>query len=396
MAETKLRKDFRGCRAAVKMRSGIPLRPGVQSEVREINQRRIPRAMITIGVDFSKRSSVYSVLDSEGKRVKRFKMENNPLLMKEFFEDLSDEPKELTMEATGNWGLYYETVKGYVDHFHLGHPLKMKAITQSENKNDNNDADMIAKLTRSGFLPKAHITSLGTRQLRSLLRFRLFMVRERTALRNQIQVLLDRNIWPCQRPGSFKNPLCQRGLVWLETLDLPDRERFILDQALKSFSHLGKQISDIEKYVQTESLELPGTEYLRTVPGFHKSKVHIYTVLLEIDDITRFKKARNLAHYAGLIPREHSSGDKHRTGHLVKQANSHLRGAILESVFGAITKDKSLRTYYQSVKLRRGSGPAIIATARKLSYAIYHVLKDRTCYKVLPSTTVSGPLTAEE
>jgi len=352
--------------------------------------------MITIGVDFSKRTSVYSVLDGNGQRIKRFKMENNPVLMKEFFEALGDEPKELTMEATRNWGLYYETVKGHVDHFYLGHPLKMRAITQSETKNDSNDADLIAKLTRSGFLPKAHISGLETRQLRSLLRFRLFLVRQRTALRNQIQTLLDRNIWPCQRPGSFKNPLCQRGLLWLGSLELPERERFILDQALKSFFGLNRQIGDIERYAQAQSVELPGTEYLRTVPGFHRSKVHIYTVLLEIDDIHRFKKARNLAHYAGLIPREHSSGDKHRTGHLIKQANSHLRGAILESVFGAIAKDKTLRTYYQSVKIRRGSGAAIIATARKLSYAIYHVLKDRTCYKVFPSVTANGASAAED
>jgi transposase len=349
--------------------------------------------MITIGVDFSKRTSVYSVLDSQGQRIKRIKLENDPNLMEQFFKTLPEnEPRELTLEATRNWGLYYETVKGYVEHFHLGHPVKMKAITQSETKNDKNDADMIARLTRSGFLPKAYISSLGTRQLRSLLRFRVFLVRERTALRNQVQTLIDRNVWPCQRPASFKSPFCKKGLAWLKVLELPERERFILNQCLKSFYHLTKQIMDIECYVETQSLDLAGIEHLRTVPGFHKSKVHIYTVLLEVDDIRRFNKARNLAHYAGLIPRERSSGDVHRRGHLVKQANKHLRGAIIESVFGAMMKDKTLRTYYQVVKDRRGSGPAIIATARKLSYAIYHVLKDQTNYKVFPSATASGPL----
>ena len=198
--------------------------------------------------------------------------------------------------------------------------------------------------------------------------------------------------WLCQRPASFKSPFSQRGLAWLKALELPERERFILDQCLKSFSHLTKQMIDIEHYVEGQSLDLPGIEYLRTVPGFHRSKVHIYTVLLEVDDINRFNKARNLAHYAGLIPRERSSGDNHRTGRLVKQANKHLRTAIIESVFGAMMKDRDLRSYYQSVKDRRGSGPAIIATARKLSYAIYHVLKDRTNYKAFSSVTASGPL----
>jgi len=351
--------------------------------------------MLTIGVDFSKRTSVYSVWDATGHRLLRCKLDNEPGVMRQFFESLpAQEPLQLAMEATRNWGLYYETVRGYVDHFYLAHPVKMKAITQSETKNDANDADLIARLTQSGFLPTAHISSLGTRQLRSLLRFRTFCVHQRTAVRNQVQTLIDRNVWPAERPSSFKNPFSRRGLAWLQTLSLPERERFILTQCLATVTHLTQQITAIERYVQDQALDLPGSAYLKTVPGFHHSKVHLYTVLLEIDDIQRFTKARNLAHYAGLIPREHSSGDTHRTGRLVKQANKHLRTALLESVFGAILADRGLRAYYQSVKARRGSGPAIIATTRKLSYAVYHVLKDQTVYRAqpFPPVTASGPL----
>jgi transposase len=351
--------------------------------------------MLTIGVDFSKRTSVYSVWDASGQRIQRCKLDNEPQVMRQFFERLPAEPVQLAMEATRNWGLYYETVKGYVARFYLAHPVKMKAITASETKNDQHDADLIARLTQSGFLPTAHISRLGTRQLRSLLRFRTFCVHERTAVRNQVQTLLDRNLWPAERPGSFKNPFSRRGLAWLATLPLPERERFILTQCLATDTHLTQQIAAIERYVAAQALELPGLAYLKTVPGFHRSKVHCYTVLLEIDDIARFSKARNLAHYAGLIPRERSSGETHRTGRLVQQANKHLRTALLESVFGAILADRGLRSYYQAVKARRGAGPAIIATTRKLSYAVYHVLKDQVAYKPFPPVTASGPLAEE-
>jgi len=353
--------------------------------------------MLTIGVDFSKRTSVYSVWDATGHRLQRCKLDNEPQVMRQFFQALPAEPIQLAMEATRNWGLYYETVRGSVDHFYLAHPVKMKAITQSETKNDQHDADLIARLTQSGFLPTAHISSLGTRQLRSLRRFRTFCVHERTAVRNQVQTLIDRNVWPAQRPTSFKNPCSRRGLAWLTTVSLPERERFILTQCLATYAHVTHQITAMEREVERQAVDLPGIAYLRTVPGFHKSRVHLYTVLLEIDDIQRFHKARNLAHYAGLIPREHSSGDTHRTGRLVKQANKHLRTALLESVFGAMLADRSLRAYYQSVKDRRGSGPAIIATTRQLSYAVYHVLKDQTAYRAqsFPPATASGPLAEE-
>ena len=347
--------------------------------------------MITIGVDFSKRTSSYHVLDEKGERLKRCKVENTPQAIEQFFGDLPNEPKQLTMEASRNWGLYYETVKPHVDIFHLGHPKKMKAITDSETKNDPNDAELIARLTYSKFLPEAHVACADTRQLRSLLRFRHFLVKQRSAIKNQTHVLIDRNFWPCQMPGSFKDLFCKRGLLWLKNLVLPERERFILDDCLKTHQELTKKILELESFINAQADDLPGMKHLRTVPGFKKSKVHAYIVLLEADEMARFHKAKHFAHYAGLVPREFSSGDKHRTGRLVKSANIFLRNALIESVFGAIRSDRELRAYYQSVKQRAGSGSAIVASARKLSYAVYHVLKDRTNYKAFPPATAFHP-----
>lgn len=347
--------------------------------------------MITIGVDFSKRTSCYHVLDEKGQRLKRCKVENDPHKIREFFKELPMGQIQLAMEATRNWGLYFETVKPYIDDFHLGHPKKMKAITESETKNDPNDAEMIARLTYSEFLPEAHVTDMDTRQLRSLLRFRYFLVKQRRSIRNQVHILIDRNLWPCQKPGSFKDIFCKRGLKWLIDLELPPRERFILDECLKTYWNLSRQVASLEEFINSQACDLPGIPYLRTVPGFKKSNVHLYIVLLEADNIARFRKAKHFAHYAGLIPREFSSGDKHRTGRLVKDANLFLRNAIIESVFGAIRSNRRLKDYYQSVKDRRGSGAAIIASARKLSYAIWHVLKDQTNYRPFPPATACHP-----
>jgi len=336
--------------------------------------------MLTIGVDFSKKSSVYRVLDAKGQWVAGRKIENRPEFIHAFLDELAG-PKQLALEATRNWGLYYECVKEHVDRFYLGHPKKMKAITQSETKNDSNDAQMIARLTYSGFLPQAYVCDLDMRQLRSLLRFRHFLVDQRRSIRNQVQTLLDRNLWPHERPGSFKDPFCRRGLQWLRALALPERERFILDQALTSFEHLSAQIGRLEEFLQTQTFDLPGLPWLRTVPGFRRSQVNALVVLTEVADIRRFRKADHLIHYAGLIPRERSSGDKHRTGRLVKEANLHLRRAFLESTLAAIRAQSGLKAYYQSVKTRAGSGAGIVATARKLASAVYWVLKEQRPYR---------------
>lgn len=336
--------------------------------------------MITIGVDFHKRTSSYHVLNENGQKLKSAKLENTSDNMRAFIQSF-DGPKQLAMEATRNWGLYYDTVHDLVDNFYLGHPKKMKAITESETKNDPKDAELIARLLQSKFFPQAHVASLNTRQLRSLLRFRHFLATQRASLRHQAQILLDRNLWPDQRPKSFKSPFCQRGRQWLKTLDLPLRERFILNQCLENFDQLNSKIQECETFIQQQTLDLPGLKYVRTIPGFMFSKINAFVVLLEMDDVHRFAKARRFAHYAGLIPRERSSADKHRNGRLVKGANLFLRTAFIESTLAAIRMDKGLKQYYQSVKANAGSSAAIIACARKLAYAVYFVLKEQRPYR---------------
>lgn len=200
-------------------------------------------------------------------------------------------------------------------------------------------------------------------------------------MRHQIHILIDRNLWPEDRPQNFKSLFCQRGRHWLKALALPERERFILNQCLDNFDQLNSKIQDLESFIQQQTLNLPGLKYLRTVPGFMLSKTNAFIVLLEIDDVHRFAKVRRLAHYAGLIPRERSSADKHRTGRLVKGANLFLRTAFIESTLAAIRMDKGLKQYYKSVKANAGSSAAIVACARKLAYAVYFVLKEQRPYR---------------
>lgn len=348
--------------------------------------------MITIGTDFHKRTSTYQVRDENGKSLQRCKLENRPDLITKFLEGIPG-PKRLAMEATRNWGLFYETVKPYVDEFLLGHPRRMKQITESQTKHDPKDADLICQMASTPFFPKAYVPNLDNRQMRSLLRFRNFLVGQRKSIRNQIQILLDRNFWPFQRPGSFKDPFCKRGLTWLKNVTLPERERFILNRSLQAFEQLSLQIRKLENFIEAQSLDYPDLAYLRRVPGFRKSKVNAYIVLFELVDIHRFRKAKNFSHYAGLIPSQHSSGEKQRTGRLVKEANHFLRTAFIESTFSALRQDQGLKTYYQSVKKRAGSSAAVIACARKLSYAVYHVLKNKTNYRPYqPSATTFPPL----
>lgn len=335
--------------------------------------------MITIGVDFHKKTSSYHVLDSGGRVIKKIKMINDTEKIQQFINSF-DSPKRLAMEATRSWPLFHDSVKNLIDEFQLGHPKKMKMITESSIKTDKHDAKAIAELAHLGYLPQAYVSSPAEQNLRNLVRFRGQVIKQRRAIKQHVHALIDRNVWPSEKPKSFKNIFCARGRTWLENLSLPENERLILNQSLEELDYFNTIINTIEKRLTEEKVQLPLMKYLCTTPGFRTQGINAYSVLIETGNIDRFQKANGFIHYAGLVPRQHSSGDKLRSGRLVKDANIHLRTALIESTLAAIRTDKGLKIYYKKVRANSGSGPAIIATARKLAKAIFYVLKEKRNY----------------
>jgi transposase len=334
---------------------------------------------ITIGVDYHKRTSSYCILDGSGNRIKRCTIDNNKAAIKNLLSAYK-EPISLAMEATRSWSLYYDFVTAYVDEFKLGHPKKMKVISQCETKNDTHDAQAIAEMSFHRYLPQAHVSSVAIRDIRDIVRYRGALVQQRRSIKNLVHSLIDRNIWIDEQPKSFKDLFCQRGMKWLETIELKPKQRFILDDLLASYRSIVKNMENVEGYISTLHDELPLMKFIRTVPGFRSGGINATVVLSEISDINRFQKVTSFVRYAGLVPREHSSAGKIIRGRLVKEANMHLRTALIESTLAAIRMDNGLKTYYKSVKKRSGSSAAVIATTRKLATALYFVLKEQRSY----------------
>ena len=86
----------------------------------------------------------------------------------------------------------------------------------------------------------------------------------------------------------------------------------------------------------------------------------------EIDTLDRFQTSDKLCAYAGLVPSTYSSGGKTHHGGIIKQGNKYLRWALIKAVVHAIRADAQLRSYYESMKLKKGANAAKVATARRL------------------------------
>lgn len=112
----------------------------------------------------------------------------------------------------------------------------------------------------------------------------------------------------------------------------------------------------------------------------------------EIDKLDRFKTSDKLCAYAGLVPSTYSSGGKTHHGHIIKQGNKYLRWALIEAVAPALKADAQLRNYYYTLKAKKGSNSAKVATARRLLKIVYQMWKENRCYQQKYLADRSGDL----
>ena len=77
----------------------------------------------------------------------------------------------------------------------MAHPLRTRAIADAKIKSDKIDAKILADLTRGNLLPTSWIPPKEIRELRDLVRQRIFLVKQKTKIKNKIHAeLIKRGI----------------------------------------------------------------------------------------------------------------------------------------------------------------------------------------------------------
>ncbi|RJE87465.1 IS110 family transposase [Paenibacillus sp. 1011MAR3C5] len=145
-----------------------------------------------------------------------------------------------------------------------------------------------------------------------------------------------------------------------------------------------EQLSQLEKKIQEEAMEIPEIELLKTIPGIGDRLA--VALFAEIGDVSQFGEPKQLVAYAGLDPTVHSSGQFMATStRITKRGSKRLRRALYLAVQCGIrgSTNEKLRTYYD--KKRKEGKPykvTVIACADKLLHHIYAILKKGTPYTV--------------
>ena len=137
--------------------------------------------------------------------------------------------------------------------------------------------------------------------------------------------------------------------------------------------------------------------YFLSMPGV--GIVTALTIIAEVDNFSRFSTSEKLTRYAGLVPRERSSGGIVKHGGITCEGSAPLRTVLVESAMRI--KENNAPALYAFVKRLTpitGAKKARVALARKMLGIMWKMIKDQKPYNKnilsFPNTTKVSDLEA--
>ena len=331
--------------------------------------------MKIVGCDLHTRYQQVALLDQETGELIERRLEHESGEARSFYAALSA-PVRVGIEATGHTR-WLERLLGELGHeLWIGDAAAIRATVVRKQKTDARDAAHLLDLLLRNRFPRIWRPSLEERDLRQLVWHRQKLVWMRNAVGNQLHALaMGEGV--CRKQKLFT----KKGRAELESLALGPWASYRRQELLRMLDELDRSLQRLDEAVQQQAEQNAEAVRLMTHPGV--GPVTSLAFVLTIGPVGRFQRSKQVASYLGLNPREHSSGGKQRLGSISKQGNPMMRSLLVEAGHTAARLDAELRQDYQRIKMRRGSGVAKVAIARKLAVRMYWMLRSPANYAQL-------------
>ena len=100
------------------------------------------------------------------------------------------------------------------------------------------------------------------------------------------------------------------------------------------------------------------------------------TLFFELGDVRRFRRAQEVASYAGLVPKVSQSGEGRAFhGRIDKRGNSELRWILIQWAVRLLSHEPLVREWAIPYRRRMQANKVRTALARRLLVGVYHVLR---------------------
>ena len=316
---------------------------------------------------------------------------------------IENETFDVCMESTGKYWIPVFNVLETKCNCVITHPKYVRSVPGK--KTDKKDSKWIADIFKHGLVEPSFMPPKDIRNLRELMRYRNKLVNIRTGEKNRFQNSLTVSNVQIANVVSdvfgktsqsilklmLKNPNLTldditpllHGHMKSDPKDILKSINGTFDECQSSkmsvclthFESINECINSLEKEILKLTVNYTSEiNLLLTVPGI--SEISAIFIIAEIGtNMNAFVSDKHLCSWAGLTPRCKESAGKKQSVRIIK-AGQYIKPLLVECALCAI-KDKScpyIKARYESLKKRRGHKKAIIAIARLLLTAIYHIL----------------------
>jgi len=316
---------------------------------------------VVVGLDVHLKNTQVTVMRMNGEILRTERVKTNKIELRRALESVPKGSK-VALESVGFCWPWVDFLDQLEFEPLLANPVKVKYRAEDV-KTDRVDSKLLADLTRMNWLPTCYVPPEDLRWLRNLLRHRAYRTKLCTGMKNRTKsefrkrdVDLEANLGTLKGRKAASNLGIFEVNQNVELLDLMDRQTKEIEVMLR------------RKYGQVKPVEL-----LMTIPGI--GFLSALTLYAEICDIERFSNPEKLAHYAGLVPCVHQSGEHAFTGKETK-GDAWLKWILIEASWSHIhfCPEGHLAQVFKDASRRKGnSKDAIKIVARKLVNVVWAV-----------------------
>jgi transposase len=166
----------------------------------------------------------------------------------------------------------------------------------------------------------------------------------------------------------------RKGQASLRQISLPGLAAIQREVLLQQIAALTEGIVQMEKTLAEAARQLPGYRNVASIKGIGSLSTAI--LLSAIGRVEDFANEGKLAAYFGLVPRVEQSNQTENRGRITRRGNKLARTTLVQCALIAKRYSPFLKNFYGRIRRRRGTGKAIVATARKLLTIVYYALKN--------------------
>ncbi len=326
------------------------------------------------GIDLHSNNLMIGIMDQDGKRLKHQKLDCNLPQVVKFLEPFKSRLQSLAVESTFNWYWLVDGLRAQSYPIVLANPAQIEQYSGLKHADDKSDAYFLAELQRLNILPTGHIYDPVLRPVRDLLRRRLNLVHQRTALMLSFKSLYSRTTGETMSLSRLKD----MEVAEAKTLYEHPANCLIAKVQKEHIEQLDQSIERIEKAVLKSAHELPCYRRLNTLPGI--GRILGMTITLEVGEIERFKAQGNLASYSRAVDSKRMSNDKKKGKNNSKCGNKYLSWAFVEAANFSKRYDNHCRKWFDRKAAKTSTVIATKALACKLAKAAWHVMTHDTDY----------------